>query len=60
LLTPPDWDLTGPDGARIETGRLVYRGRFDQALKLEAGPSDRTGLSSLWSRLSRFWHEPLF
>lgn len=60
LFTPPDWQLSGPDGARIETGRLLYRGRFDQALKLEAGPSDRSGLSSLWLQLSRFWNEPLF
>jgi hypothetical protein len=60
LFTPPDWQLTGPDGARIQPGRLLYRGRFDQALKLEAGPSDRTGLSTLWFKLSRFWNEPLF
>jgi hypothetical protein len=60
LLAPPEWDFTGPEGARIESGRLVYRGAFDRALKLEAGPSDRTGLSYLWSRLSRFWNEPLF
>ena len=60
LATPPDWQLTGPDGARIESGRLVYRGRFDRALTLEAGPSNRTGLSSLWLELSRFWNEPLF
>ncbi|MDQ3662573.1 MAG: DUF4012 domain-containing protein [Actinomycetota bacterium] len=60
LFTPPDWRLSGPDGARVQTGRLLYRGRFDQALELEAGPSDRTGLSSLWVSLSRFWNEPLF
>jgi hypothetical protein len=60
LFTPPDWQLAGPDGAHIETGRLLYRGSFDQALKLEAGPSDRTGLSTLWFKLSRFWNEPLF
>jgi hypothetical protein len=60
LLAPPEWDFTGPEGARIEGGRLVYQGAFDRALKVEAGPSDRTGLSFLWSRLSRFWNEPLF
>jgi hypothetical protein len=60
LFTPPDWQLSGPDGARIETGRLLYSGRFDEAITLEAGPSDRTGLSSLWLQLSRFWNEPLF
>ena len=58
LEVPASWVLRGEGD--VEPGGLEFSGELDRTLEFSAEPRDRTGISSLWDGLVRFWREPLF
>jgi hypothetical protein len=58
LQIPPGWEFDGPEGW---SGDEVVRweGTLDRRLEFEAGPSERSGFASWWTRIDRFLDEPV-
>lgn len=58
LEIPAGWELDGPEGL---SGDEVFRweGALDRRLEFEAGPGERSGLASWWTRVDRFLSEPV-
>jgi Protein of unknown function (DUF4012) len=54
---PKDWSLSGP-GVH-NNGRIVFQGELDAAIRFDLDPYARTGFSSLWATLVKFWTQPL-
>lgn len=57
LKVPSGWDLSGP--GTVDGDLIRYSGAFDSSVRLETGPSERTGIPALWESIARFWREPV-
>jgi hypothetical protein len=58
LEIPEGWEVDGPEGL---SGDEVVRweGPLDRRLEFEAGPGERSGFASWWTRIDRFLNEPV-
>ncbi|MEA2487465.1 MAG: hypothetical protein QOF16_1119, partial [Actinomycetota bacterium] len=58
LSMPQDWRVASDSDGK--PGAYSSSGPFDGRIDLDAGPSDRTGISRAWSAILRFWRNPVF